>query len=52
MCNVCDDLGVLIVAEGIETSAERDAVAELGCDFVQGFFVARPDRGFPEVRLR
>lgn len=51
MCNVCDDLGILIVAEGIETAAERDTVAELGCDFVQGYFLARPQRGFPEVRV-
>jgi EAL domain-containing protein (putative c-di-GMP-specific phosphodiesterase class I) len=52
MCNVCDDLGILIVAEGIETSAERDVVSALGCDFVQGFFLGRPERGFPELRLR
>ena len=49
MCNVCDDMGILIVAEGIETAAERDTVAELGCDFVQGYFLARPQRGFPGV---
>jgi EAL domain-containing protein (putative c-di-GMP-specific phosphodiesterase class I) len=49
MCNVCDDLGILVVAEGIETAAERDTVAELGCDFVQGFFLARPEKRFPEV---
>ena len=50
MRNVCDDLGILIVAEGIETAAERDTVTELGCEFVQGFFLAGPARGIPEVR--
>jgi len=50
MCNVCEDLGTRIVAEGIETAAERDTVAELGCHFAQGFFLARPERGFPKVR--
>jgi EAL domain-containing protein (putative c-di-GMP-specific phosphodiesterase class I) len=49
MRGVCDDLGILIVAEGIETAAERDTVTELGCDFVQGFFLATPERGIPEV---
>jgi EAL domain-containing protein (putative c-di-GMP-specific phosphodiesterase class I) len=50
MRNVCDDLGILIVAEGIETAAELDTVTELGCDFVQGFYLAAPERGFPRVR--
>jgi EAL domain-containing protein (putative c-di-GMP-specific phosphodiesterase class I) len=50
VCNVCEDLGTRIVAEGIETAAERDTVAELGCHFAQGFFLARPERGFPKGR--
>ena len=41
---LCDDLGILVVAEGIETSAERDAVSELGCHLLQGFLVGMPDR--------
>jgi EAL domain-containing protein (putative c-di-GMP-specific phosphodiesterase class I) len=49
MCNVCRDLGILIVAEGIETAAEQDTVTALGCDLVQGFFLARPEREFLEV---
>ncbi len=36
------DLGLEVVAEGVETSAELDAVQGLGCDVVQGFFLARP----------
>ena len=47
MASLCKDVGARVVAEGIERREERDAVAELGCDYVQGFFVARPDRPFP-----
>jgi EAL domain-containing protein (putative c-di-GMP-specific phosphodiesterase class I) len=47
--SLCKDLGALTVAEGIETQGERDRVKELGCDLLQGFFYARPSRGFVEV---
>lgn len=36
------DIGCKLVAEGIETIEERDAMAELGVDFGQGYFFARP----------
>ncbi len=42
----CRDMGVLTVAEGIETSEEFDAVRSLGCDLLQGFYIARPAGGF------
>lgn len=35
-------LGVAILAEGIETQAELDAVQSLGIDLVQGYHFARP----------
>ncbi len=35
-------LGLEVVAEGVETEAQRDAVARLGCDYIQGYLVARP----------
>jgi EAL domain-containing protein (putative c-di-GMP-specific phosphodiesterase class I) len=41
---VCKDMGLLVVAEGIETAGERDAVIELGCDLLQGFRFGRPQR--------
>lgn len=31
-----------VVAEGVETQLQYDIVAELGCDLVQGYFIARP----------
>ena len=44
MIHVCADLGITTVAEGIETSAERDTVVELGVDLLQGFLLGRPRR--------
>jgi diguanylate cyclase len=45
-----DDMGVLVVAEGVETKAEREALIDLGCDLLQGFLFARPAAAFPEAR--
>jgi diguanylate cyclase (GGDEF)-like protein/PAS domain S-box-containing protein len=35
-------LGMAVVAEGIETAAQRDALRHLGCDYGQGFLFSRP----------
>ncbi|MDB5926208.1 MAG: response regulator receiver (CheY-like) modulated diguanylate phosphodiesterase domain [Betaproteobacteria bacterium] len=35
-------LGILAVAEGVETQADWDLLEELGCDLVQGYFIAKP----------
>jgi EAL domain-containing protein (putative c-di-GMP-specific phosphodiesterase class I) len=50
MKKLCDELGILVVAEGVETAAERDRLAELGCDVLQGYLFARPERGFVTPR--
>ncbi len=47
MTALCKDMGFLVVAEGIETIAERDCVVALGCDLLQGYLFARPGRPFP-----
>jgi len=31
-----------VVAEGVETAAQRDRLAELGCEYGQGYYWARP----------
>lgn len=35
-------IGLSVVAEGIETELEFQTCREIGCDYVQGFFIARP----------
>lgn len=45
----CKDLGIVTIAEGIETPAERDTVLALGCRFHQGYLFARPAAGFQTV---
>jgi EAL domain-containing protein (putative c-di-GMP-specific phosphodiesterase class I) len=42
MATLCKEFGIMVVAEGIETPAERDTVVALGCDLVQGFLLGRP----------
>jgi diguanylate cyclase (GGDEF)-like protein len=35
-------LGLAVIAEGVETSQERDAIRAIGCDFCQGYFYGKP----------
>lgn len=43
-------LGLLTVAEGVERPAEMRAVRDAGCDFVQGFLIARPTPDLAALR--
>jgi len=36
-------LGIEVVAEGVETTEQRDALLELGCRRAQGFLLSRPE---------
>lgn len=40
------DLGARVIAEGVETEADRDAVLAAGIDLMQGWYFARPTRNF------
>jgi EAL domain-containing protein (putative c-di-GMP-specific phosphodiesterase class I) len=42
LTTLCKDLGILVVAEGVETEGEREAVKTLGCDLLQGFLLGKP----------
>lgn len=50
MVRLCAEMKVMVIAEGIETAAERDALLRLGCDIMQGYLFVKPDRAFPEAR--
>lgn len=39
---LCQDLDIECIVEGAETQAQVDALAELGCNFIQGYFYSRP----------
>jgi diguanylate cyclase (GGDEF)-like protein len=41
-------LGLNVVAEGVETPAQHEAVKALGCTYAQGYLFARPGPGLPE----
>ncbi len=46
MATLVKELGGRVVAEGVETVEERDAVLECGIDLMQGWLFARPTREF------
>ncbi|NUP12600.1 MAG: EAL domain-containing protein [Polyangiaceae bacterium] len=46
LVSLCRDMGLLLVAEGVETRAEMDMVRKLGCTLAQGYFVGRPNALF------
>ncbi|MBY0307049.1 MAG: EAL domain-containing protein [Sphingomonas sp.] len=47
--DVAHNLGRAVVAEGVETEAVRQILADMGCDVVQGFLIGKPI-GFPALK--
>ncbi|MFI5306702.1 MAG: EAL domain-containing protein, partial [Polyangiales bacterium] len=48
---LCKELGMTVVAEGIETRAERETIVALGAELLQGYLFAKPGPPFPEAAL-
>ena len=49
---LCRDLDALVVAEGIETIEELEAVSRAGAHYGQGYLLARPRSRRPRSRVR
>lgn len=47
------DMNVKVIAEGVESEQQLESVRDLGCDEVQGYYVAKPSglRSFEELML-
>ncbi len=50
MVYLCQELGMNVVAEGVETAEERDALAAIGCPLLQGYWFAPPGPAWPALR--
>lgn len=50
--SICDDLGIVTIAEGIETPAERAACVDSGIMRGQGYLIARPMPAEDLIRWR
>ena len=42
LVDLCHDLNMTCVAEGIETSSQIELLKKLGCDRLQGYKIGRP----------
>ena len=42
MIVMAHELGMQVVAEGVETAQQRDLLAAAGCDYAQGYLFSRP----------
>jgi EAL domain-containing protein (putative c-di-GMP-specific phosphodiesterase class I) len=51
LLQVCADLDLLVVAEGVESPAERDTLSVLGCPLFQGYLFGRPSVEFTSAAL-
>ena len=49
---LCQDNGIQVVGEGVETHDECEALRDIGCDLLQGYFIARPGAEFVRPNRR
>lgn len=50
--NLAHVLGVQVIIEGIETAEEFAACREMGCEYVQGFFIEKGQTDISQIRLQ
>ncbi len=44
MVLMAQELNLKVIAEGVETEAQKDCLKDLGCEFFQGFLLGRPSK--------
>lgn len=49
LSDLCREMNIQAVCEGVETKSELDTLIRIGCDFFQGYYFARPGKAFPTV---
>jgi EAL domain-containing protein (putative c-di-GMP-specific phosphodiesterase class I) len=49
--NLAHELGLKVVAEGVESAAALQILVDFGCDSAQGYFIARPIPGSEMLEL-
>ena len=42
ICELGKAMDLTLLAEGVENTAQRDILEELGCDIIQGFLYSKP----------
>lgn len=45
LVSMCGDLGIQMIAEGVETAAELDTLRSYGIELIQGFYLGKPQLG-------
>jgi EAL domain-containing protein (putative c-di-GMP-specific phosphodiesterase class I)/CheY-like chemotaxis protein len=51
LLQLCQEMKVEVVCEGIETIEERDSLVSLGADLLQGYLFAKPERPFTQAQF-
>jgi EAL domain-containing protein (putative c-di-GMP-specific phosphodiesterase class I) len=51
LVQLCDDLGISVIGEGVETARERQTLVDLGCDLLQGYLFGRPAAPFSKANF-
>lgn len=49
MVNYCREMHHVLIAEGIENKEELSCLIELGVDYSQGFYLAKPKESFENI---
>lgn len=49
LLHYCDEMGTIMIAEGIEKAEELQCLCELGVHYGQGYFLGMPDRTFRNI---